>query len=267
MLIRISILKKSLSSNISGLYHPYQPQKNVLYQELKPAKDLANVIAYFWQITIPIGQPIHHLIIPDGTIDLIFNLQNNLELRCATLLYQKRFWSFTPQQKIFGVRLYPPYFSYLFKTNIREINSPTLALTELENKHAQYIQEQLQEAATFATQKEILENYIRHQCTTMQTNAKLEEALRAIYTSKGDIGIEQQLSKDIHPRQLRRLFAHYIGHSPKQFAKIVRFQKSLFLLKKEGFKGLDTNYYDQSHFLRNIVSLTGLKPTELKKLL
>jgi AraC-like DNA-binding protein len=64
-------------------------------------------------------------------------------------------------------------------------------------------------------------------------------------------------------RQLERRFQQWIGTSPKRFAALLRFQKSLELLKN-GMVGAEVayecGYFDQAHFIQEFKNFTGVSP-------
>ncbi|WHT75212.1 helix-turn-helix domain-containing protein [Myroides odoratimimus] len=71
-------------------------------------------------------------------------------------------------------------------------------------------------------------------------------------------------------KTLERLVKQYIGMSPKLFSRIMRFQSSLDLLRESKFKNLTTlsyqsDYYDQSHYIREFKEFTGVSPKEFIK--
>ena len=70
-------------------------------------------------------------------------------------------------------------------------------------------------------------------------------------------------------KQFERLFNELVGANPKEYARIVRFQKSLNLLQH---CSEDTNlsqlayqcgYADQSHFIREFKQFSGYTPLSL----
>lgn len=70
-------------------------------------------------------------------------------------------------------------------------------------------------------------------------------------------------------KQFERVFRESVGMNPKEYARIVRFQKSLWMLQK-GCRhyaaiACDCGYADQSHFIREFKSLSGYSPNELLK--
>ncbi|HEV7738536.1 MAG TPA: helix-turn-helix domain-containing protein, partial [Chlamydiales bacterium] len=69
----------------------------------------------------------------------------------------------------------------------------------------------------------------------------------------------------ITSRYLQKLFFQYTGLSPKLYTKIHRFQNSLRLVTKKDTSltsvAYDCGYFDQSHFIREFKSFTGLTPS------
>ncbi|MDE5998701.1 MAG: helix-turn-helix transcriptional regulator [Bacteroidaceae bacterium] len=70
-------------------------------------------------------------------------------------------------------------------------------------------------------------------------------------------------------KQFERVFRESVGMNPKEYARIVRFQKSLWMLQK-GCRhyaaiAYDCGYADQSHFIREFKSLSGYSPRALLK--
>jgi AraC-like DNA-binding protein len=66
-------------------------------------------------------------------------------------------------------------------------------------------------------------------------------------------------------KTLERKFAGYIGKTPKQFIRLMRFQKIIAGLTKNKESSLtdfayQNGYYDQSHFIRDFKAYTGYTP-------
>ena len=72
-------------------------------------------------------------------------------------------------------------------------------------------------------------------------------------------------------KQLERVFAATVGASPKVYARMVRFQRSLALMQRGyGDNSLTQiayrcGYADQSHFIREFRQFSGHTPTSLRK--
>ncbi len=68
-------------------------------------------------------------------------------------------------------------------------------------------------------------------------------------------------------KQFKRLFSEYIGLNPKEFIQINRFSKTLHLLQTSSSTNLSEiaykcGYYDKSHLIREVKSLSGYTPNE-----
>ncbi|MGN7783977.1 helix-turn-helix domain-containing protein [Niabella sp. 22666] len=68
-------------------------------------------------------------------------------------------------------------------------------------------------------------------------------------------------------KRISRTFQRYFDLLPKDYMKMIRFRKALWMLQKEriSFTGIahECNYYDQSHFIKEIRLFTGMTPRQL----
>lgn len=68
-------------------------------------------------------------------------------------------------------------------------------------------------------------------------------------------------------RQFERVFFNAVGMKPKEYSRIVRFQRSLWLIQNCNRDYIDiafkSGYSDQSHFIRECLEYSGLTPCEL----
>lgn len=71
----------------------------------------------------------------------------------------------------------------------------------------------------------------------------------------------------LSPRQFRRVFYSQVGMPPKEYARIVRFQKSMWLLQCGKHEYADIayscGYSDQAHFIREFRQFSSLTPKQL----
>lgn len=68
-------------------------------------------------------------------------------------------------------------------------------------------------------------------------------------------------------RQLYRVFCDYVGATPKELARIVRFQRALYHMQVNpavGFTPLAyrCGFYDHPHMVKEFKALSGLTPSE-----
>lgn len=70
-------------------------------------------------------------------------------------------------------------------------------------------------------------------------------------------------------RQYERVFCETVGMKPKEYARVVRFQKALWLMQRgeNNYAGIaaECGYSDQSHLIKNFKELSGYTPEALIK--
>ncbi|SFC28007.1 Helix-turn-helix domain-containing protein [Flexibacter flexilis DSM 6793] len=113
------------------------------------------------------------------------------------------------------------------------------------------------------TQINLLEQYW---LSKWQPRPDLEQVQQLIANMDGDTKIEEIAQKYQCSRQhLNRLFRKYLGKSPAEFRKILRFRAAIanyghahnLTDLSHGFY-----FYDQSHFIRDFKALTGILPKD-----
>ncbi len=71
----------------------------------------------------------------------------------------------------------------------------------------------------------------------------------------------------LSPKQFGRIFNTYIGMMPKEYARIVRFQKAIWMLQTHCKDYADISYCcgysDQSHFIRDFRQFSGTTPCQI----
>jgi len=107
-----------------------------------------------------------------------------------------------------------------------------------------------------------------------QANARdtlVEESLRFIHTNIGSITVHYLLAYlHISERQFERRFTQTVGLSPQLYIRVKRFNEAIRLIKTRQFERLTDvasalNFYDQSHFIRDIKAFSGMTPKSISQ--
>ena len=93
------------------------------------------------------------------------------------------------------------------------------------------------------------------------------KAIQIILEKRGHLDLAQDLQTGLSPRQLRRIFNHYIGTTPKAFCNVVRFQHILNAKPsrqslKDNKLYFDLGFFDQAHFIKQFKTFYGVTPSE-----
>lgn len=98
----------------------------------------------------------------------------------------------------------------------------------------------------------------------------ITKAIELIEINSGQMEItELSKSLGVSDRTIRNHFYDYIGCSPKEYFRIVKLKQIAFQMKHSESSlthiAYDNNYFDQSHFIREVKGITGQSPSQLRR--
>lgn len=155
-----------------------------------------------------------------------------------------------------------------FNFPITELLNENLSLHDLLNNETIELEDKLFNSPNNKQRITHLENFLIKRLIHNDEFERVEHALEIIENSKGQIK-----AQDIAPevclgiKQFERTFSKYVGINPKKYASIVRFKNVIQMKRKHDNSSMfqlafDNGYYDQSHFIHDFKSFTGLSPKE-----
>lgn len=264
-----------------GEYRPFQSMSEavrksgaICCERYSPGEQLQPYISCYWTMasTIELKKPVLHRILPDGCMDIIFDLSEHSLAKTASIagtMTKPLFDELRKQICYIAIRFRPGGFPYFFDTPAFYLTDKVLPLETISANREHELIARLIETDDISERIKLLD---RHFSNLLVRNNRddpaVKIALSDILRHKGNIGISQ-LSKSIgrSQRQLRRKFEKWIGISPKSFSKIIRFQNTLRMLPSRSgssllYVALDAGYYDQSHFIHEFNSYSGLNPSD-----
>lgn len=266
-----------LLGKLRSLYFPIQPfvqgaEDGVLYREIVPDGPLDDVIYCFWELktTSELANSYHYRVASDACIDIFFNRKNPQE--SFIMGFSKSFTQFDIGYSFdyFGIRFLPAAFPILFSMPAAKLANEQYWLKEIVPELATTIHEKVEQSmyteVVIKTLQGILNSY-----STAVTNQTIDErfyeALKIILQQHGHLSVEKNLNTGLGQRQLRRVFNHYIGVSPKSFCKVIRFQ---YVLRQYAQNRqhptdksfFDVGYYDQAHFIKDFKAFYGITPKD-----
>lgn len=208
--------------------------------------------------------------IPDGCVDMVFccdSLHPYAEI-CGTVLAPKPV-EMKSDTCYFGVRFLPGYNPVLGENIIMSelINNHVPFESLIDDKH---MLEGIWSTTDFKMQIHVfMRSYmsIYHRVCPMENSSLLVlHSSNMLIRSSGRISIEQISNNTGYTmRYIDKLFNQETGLSPKQFAKIIRFQAAVSALNEPYGRSLteialDLGYFDQSHFVHDFKKYSGLTP-------
>jgi AraC-like DNA-binding protein len=259
---------------LSRFFYPVQPRfreggEGVMYAERAPNALLSGYICCYWQLksTRPLADPFSYSAVADGCIDLFFDL-NDLKENFV-MGFSSCYTTFALQDTFnyAGIRFFPGAFPALYNIRASELTNQCQYISDVIPRAYNLLKDLLADLPGLERIGPRLDHYFKKMILAKGNgiDARFAVSLDAILRSGGTLSVEKDISAPVSPRHLRRLFDFYIGAAPKEFNKIVRFQKFLSgnmtraSVRKEKLY-YDAGYYDQSHFIKDFKALYGTAP-------
>lgn len=242
------------------------------YLQIRPHSALKYYIDAYWIAEIT-GNAIHKTkILPDGCIDIIFNIEDDYRTASGsvlmksesayligTMLHFKEHHT-SGSAKLLGIRFKPGAFSYFF--NHASLHEFTDQRTELKHLELPLIHSINKD--TFAC----LDRFFLRKLSLPKYSILL--LVKDIKQQKGQLKVNELAQKHFTtPRQLERHFKMAIGVSPKDFISIVRYQFACHQIKNNPTRkclaeiAFEAGYYDHAHLTHEIKRFTGSAPSHL----
>ncbi len=157
-----------------------------------------------------------------------------------------------------------------FRFPLSEIENRSIDLSDVFYKEIRIVEELLYDQKSHEQKIKIIEDFLssRFSPVPVYDCAVLINAIGLIRKNKGRVNTPYLAEKlSVTGKTLERKFSGYLGKTPKQFIRLIRFQQTLKDISIN--KDLDlteyaynNGYFDQSHFIKDFKAFTGLTPGE-----
>jgi len=231
-------------------------KENLSYEEIYPVEDLGAYIKYFWH-SKPATDTIY-TVLPDGYFDLIIQFEDN-RMKSIELfgLYTKEIAIRVPAGTCFWAVTFKPLAAeYILHQSIAHLLNQKQALP-----CDFWSIDQIPDFHQFVGR---LTKKIRDLLTAgKEPDARKQKLFKLIFNSAGTMQV-QNLSDQVFwtVRQINRYFNDRLGLSLKAYNNILRCAAAYPDLRDgDLFPGQE--YYDQSHFIKEVKKHTGKNPSEL----
>lgn len=256
------------------------------YQTYKPSENLSAFIKCYWTLEVPAGYSTERQrIVADGCVEMAFILGDDIKrftsdtdfiLQPRSMVLGQTIEPYyiqpTGYVNTFAIRFYPYGFANFVKEPISKLANKETPISELFDG-ANALEQKIINAKDTRQRIEIIEAFfisILVEKTTVDGIVK--STVDALLSTNGNTSISSVLKENLSKRrQLERKFSKQIGISPKQLSKVIRLQTALKLLLNNDSETLtqiayESEYYDQSHFIKDFKEFTGVTPKEDEQL-
>jgi AraC-like DNA-binding protein len=242
---------------------------------------LGRYVQCFYSVIDNGGNDTIHRRLPDGTLDLVFNLGEAVSLSrdsaqfehmpgvSLTGLYPDRsFICYASKVHLVGVVFQPGTAHLFIKDSLEHIKASTIDAAGIFGKDIYFLLEQLAALPTEIARHHLLEQLLMKYVAQHEPEYHLENILHAvknIHTADGnlDIGVLHHAHL-MSERNFRRKFVDFVGMSPKQYAGIIRIKSfsKRYKSSRLNYNNIlyDLGYNDQAHFNKDFRKIVGAAP-------
>ena len=247
------------------------------FQFYKPCKLLQPYVRYYW--VFKSNQPLNTLTFPIGCPQIIFHKQTPLyipELKTAQseftvsgqVNYPSHLYADGNVEMI--VVVFQPYTLKAFlNLPISLLHNQEVSGYDLENKNLKQLATQIFDCENTNLCISLIEQWLLSQIAdvlvskTAYNIKRITAAIKRLFVMPAISVTELASITCLSKKQFERLFNELVGANPKEYARVVRFQKSLKLLQhcsedaNQAQLAYQCGYADQSHFIREFKQFSG----------
>ncbi len=225
-------------------YRPFQSMSetaskcsSIRCRQYRPGEHLRAYISCYWTMTsaIELEEPISHRVIPDGCVDIIFDLHGKSYGEAAAIagtMTRPIFAELKGRVNYLAIRFLPGGFLHFFDDPVCHIADQIVPLEMISGRKEHDLTERLIGESHLNDRIRLIEGHFeRLLMRNHRSDPVVRSALGNILRHKGNIEVSR-LSEDVNSsqRQLSRKFKKWVGVGPKSFCRIIRFQNILRML-------------------------------------
>ncbi|WP_029904818.1 helix-turn-helix domain-containing protein [Prevotella sp. 10(H)] len=251
-----------------------------IFNIIQPAPVLAPYIKHYWTLEIDSIISVSERIVPVGCMQIVFHRGDRMNSLTDRKLQPQSFICgqsdgftdliSTGKVNMLVIVFHPHGAKAFFPMPMSEFHKMDIPTGEIGDIALRELEERIYEEPDNTKAIALIESYFIFQLRKTfdsYNHKRIHEVLKAInrehqpnITSLSEIAC-------LSYKQFNRVFTEYIGANPKEFTRIVRFQRALYMLQQNPEINItelafDCGYYDQPHLIKEFKSFSGHTPYE-----
>ncbi|PXV63584.1 AraC-like DNA-binding protein [Dysgonomonas alginatilytica] len=248
---------------------------NIIY----PSPVLAPYIRYYWLLKVDTISEISETSIPVGCINLIFHRGSRMFSETSKELQPQSFigglsTEFTELTSTGNVDMIVVVFQpfgarAFFALPMSEFFNSCISVNDIGDISLKELANQIQDNTDSLSSIALIEKHFIKQLHSFDDHnyKRIVTAIEAV-NNQPLININSLSDMTcLSNKQFTRIFTEYVGAKPKEFTRIIRFQRALYILQTNPQISLtqlafECGYYDQPHLIKEFKTFSGCTPTE-----
>ncbi|WP_373227680.1 AraC family transcriptional regulator [Parabacteroides merdae] len=229
---------------------------------LYPSPILSQYIKYYWVLKTDEVEPVTVQTILSGCIHLVFHRGENLNIQSKGLQPKNfirgqfsTYGSLISEGNIdmIAVIFHPLGLSPFVRCSMSELYNHYIDVEDLEDIELNHLKRNISAEPAVETYIRLIERFFMQRLVDADYNYQRTQHAICQIINQPQIDVNTLAeSTCLGYRQFKRVFSNYVGMSPKEYYRVVRFQRVLYLLQNHpGMELVDLAYscgfYDSSH--------------------
>jgi AraC-like DNA-binding protein len=249
------------------------------YRVIKPSPILAPFIKNYWVLKIDASAPVTERTIPIGCVHLTFHKGKQL-FSIAEKEFQPKVFvsgqttfysdvSSTGCLDMISVAFQPYAAKMFFQIPVNEFCNRNVSVDDMDDIELMDLGKRISDTPDDDLCIRYIELFlINRLCKFPEYNMKrVTAAINEINIQPKITVTELSQIACLSNKQFGRVFTEYIGITPKEFIRVIRLQRALFLLQNSPYDNyaqlaFDCGFYDQSHLIKEFKGFSGYTPNE-----
>lgn len=249
------------------------------FNVIPPSSILSPYVKHYWTLEIKGVLPISERIIPTGCVNMIFHRGNSLFSVTDNQMQPDSFicghsvnysdLSSSGNLNMIVVVFHPYGASTFFKNPMNEFYSACIPTSDLSDISYKELHNKVLETLDNASAIYLIEQFLIKRLNNSGNDLNRRRMMKAIEAINHQSYNIRSLAAMacLSYKQFNRLFTQYIGANPKEFSRIVRFQRALDMLETKSISNLtqlsyESGFSDQSHLIKEFKAFSGYTPKE-----
>jgi AraC-like DNA-binding protein len=236
-----------------------------------PSPDLEPYVEHFWVVRWDLrgAAPYRAETLPHPSVHLTFDQQQGARLGGVT---RGKFVTILADEGgVFGTKFRPGGFFPFYRRPLASLTDKTTALRSLWGSRGTGLGQAVLEETDLDRRVGMVEDFLRSLPPEPDKDAAFSTRIvDAIAADRGILRMEDvALRFDVNSRKLQRLFARYVGVSPKWVIQRYRLHEAAEQLERgsasQSALAMELGYADQAHFAKDFKTMVGTSPGRYAK--
>jgi AraC-like DNA-binding protein len=254
-----------------GILNVPAPEPYFHIEHLLPSSPLSSLIENYWSINWDLdgGKVRIQEMLPYPNVHVVFEEDGGIIFGVASGKFERRLQG---TSRVFGVRFAPGMFRAYFGKSVALLADTSIPVRQVFGEDVRRLESALKSAPTDSDRVCIADQFFLSRFPKPDKKAALARALVLHAREVREVVQVEQLAEafKLSLRTMQRVFADYVGISPKWVIRRFRLQEAITRLRSEpkpdfARLALTLGYYDQAHLINDFKSILGCTPLDFQR--